>query len=149
MKLAQRAQRVQPFYVMELAKTAARLAAEAGPAGRSMLYLNIGEPDFTAPPLVQEAAERAIRDGRSQYTQATGLPALREAISDWYASRFGLAIDPGRIVVTAGASAALQLACLALIESGDEVLMPDPSYPCNRQFVQAAEGKPVLIPSGP
>jgi aspartate/methionine/tyrosine aminotransferase len=149
LKLAQRAQRVQPFYVMELAKTAARLAAEAGPAGRSMLYLNIGEPDFTAPPLVQEAAERAIRDGRSQYTQATGLPALCEAISGWYASRFGLAIDPGRIVVTAGASAALQLACLALIESGDEVLMPDPSYPCNRQFVQAAEGKPVLIPSGP
>ncbi|WP_332740285.1 pyridoxal phosphate-dependent aminotransferase [Hydrogenophaga sp.] len=149
MRIAQRAQRVEPFYVMELAKAASLLAANAQPGDRSMIYLNIGEPDFTAPPLVNAAAERAIRDGRSQYTQALGLPALREAISGWYASRFGLAIDSSRIVVTAGASAALQLACLALIEAGDEVLMPDPSYPCNRQFVQAAEGRAVMIPSGP
>ncbi len=149
MRISQRAQRVAPFYVMELAKVAAELERQRPPGGRSMIYLNIGEPDFTAVPLVQEAAERAIRDGRSQYTQATGLPALREAISGWYASRFGVSVDPARIVVTAGASAALQLACLALIEAGDEVLMPDPSYPCNRQFVQAAEGTPVLIPSGP
>src|SRR5690606_13543301 len=116
---------------------------------RPMIYLNIGEPDFTAPPLVQAAAERAIRAGRSQYTPATGLPALRQAISGWYAQRFALDIDPARIVITAGASAALQLACLALIEAGDEVLMPDPSYPCNRQFVQAAEGRAILLPSGP
>ena len=149
MRIAQRAQRVEPFYVMELAKAASAMAAAAQPGDRPMLYLNIGEPDFTAPPQVQQAAERAIRDGRSQYTPATGLPALREAISGWYATRFGLDIDPARIVVTAGASAALQLACLALIETGDEVLMPDPSYPCNRQFVQAAEGTAVLLPSGP
>jgi aspartate/methionine/tyrosine aminotransferase len=149
MKISRRAERVQPFYVMELAKAAAELAALARPGDRGMLYLNIGEPDFTAPPLVCEAAQRAIQDGRSQYTQATGLPALREAISGWYASRFGLDVDPARIIVTAGASAALQLACLALIDAGDEVLMPDPSYPCNRQFVQASEGRPVLIPCGP
>ena len=149
MRISQRAQRIEPFYVMELAKAASEMAARARPGDRPMIRLNIGEPDFTAPPLVQAAAERAIRDGRSQYTDATGLPALREAISGWYASRFGLSIDPARIVVTAGASAALQLACLALIEAGDEVLMPDPSYPCNRQFVQAAEGTAVLIPSGP
>lgn len=149
MKISRRAQRVEPFYVMELAKAAAAQAASSLPGHRSMLYLNIGEPDFTAPPLVQAAAQRAIQAGHSQYTQATGLPALREAISGWYASRFGLDIDPGRIIVTAGASAALQLACLALIDAGDEVLMPDPSYPCNRQFVQAAEGRAVLIPSGP
>ena len=102
---------------------------------------------FSAPPLVQQAAERAIRGGRTQYTQAPGLPELRERISAWYASRFGVNVPARRIVVTAGASAALQLACLALIESGDEILMPDPSYPCNRHFVSAAEGKPVLIPS--
>ncbi len=149
MRISQRAQRVEPFYVMELAKAASTLAAQAKSGDRSMIYLNIGEPDFTAPTLVMAAAERAIRDGRSQYTQALGLPALRDAISDWYASRFGLAIDAGRIVVTAGASAALQLACLTLIEAGDEVLMPDPSYPCNRQFVHAAEGRAVMIPSGP
>jgi aspartate/methionine/tyrosine aminotransferase len=149
MRITQRAQRVEPFYVMELAKAASEMAAGAQGGDRPMIYLNIGEPDFTAPPLVQAAAERAIRDGRSQYTPATGLPRLRHAISGWYAARFGLDIDPRRIVVTAGASAALQLACLALIEAGDEVLMPDPSYPCNRQFVQAAEGKAVLLPCGP
>ena len=149
MRITQRARRVDPFYVMELAKEAQAISAQAGPDGRPMIYLNIGEPDFTAPPLVQAAAERAIRDGLSQYTPATGLPALREAISGWYAQRFGLDIDPSRIVITAGASAALQLACLALIEAGDEVLMPDPCYPCNRQFVQAAEGRPVMIPCCP
>jgi len=149
MKLSQRAQRIEPFYVMEVAKAAAQMAEQVAHTDRPMIYLNIGEPDFTAPPLVREAAERAIRDGRTQYTQATGLPALRERISGWYAQRFGLNIDPARIVVTAGASAALQLACLALIDEGDEVLMPDPSYPCNRQFVQAAGGQALLLPSGP
>ncbi|HSV47230.1 MAG TPA: pyridoxal phosphate-dependent aminotransferase, partial [Ramlibacter sp.] len=104
-------------------------------------------PDFTAPPLVQEAAARAVRDGLTQYTQATGLEALRERISGWYASRFGVAVPARRIVVTAGASAALQLACLALVEAGDQILMPDPSYPCNRHFVSAAEGEAVLVPT--
>ena len=147
MRTSARAQRVEPFYVMEMAKSAAAIAREAAGTDRPMIYLNIGEPDFTAPPLVQEAAEKAIHDGRTQYTQATGLPALRERISGWYRERFGLDVPARRIVVTAGASAALQLACLALIDAGDEVLMPDPSYPCNRQFVSAADGRAVLIPS--
>ncbi|NIM40745.1 MAG: pyridoxal phosphate-dependent aminotransferase [Hydrogenophaga sp.] len=149
MRVSRRAERIEPFYVMELAKAATRLAAEGAAGQRPMIYLNIGEPDFTAPPLVQQAAERAIRDGRSQYTQALGLPALREAIAGWYGTHFGATVDPSRIVVTAGASAALQLACLALIDAGDEILMPDPSYPCNRQFVQAAEGTARMVPCGP
>ncbi len=151
-RLAKRLDHIDPFYVMECAKAAAALARSPAcdPAlgGEPMIFLNIGEPDFTAPPLVQEAAERAIRAGRSQYTDACGLPALRERISAWYATRFGLNIAPQRIVVTAGASAALQLACLALINPGDEVLLPDPSYPCNRHFVAAADGVPVLLPAG-
>lgn len=147
MKLSTRAQRIDPFYVMEVAKAASQLAAQVAHTATPMIFLNIGEPDFTAPPLVQAAAERAVRDGRTQYTQATGLPALRESISAWYTQRFGLNIDPQRIVLTAGASAALQLACLALIDAGDEVLMPDPSYPCNRHFVSAAEGRAVLLPT--
>ena len=151
MKLAGRLAHIEPFYVMECAK-AARLIADSpacDPAqgGERMLFLNIGEPDFTAPPLVQEAAERAIRAGRTQYTDATGLPALREALSGWYAQRFGLDIPARRIVITAGASAALQLACLALFEAGDEVLMPDPSYPCNRHFVAAADAVARLLPT--
>jgi aspartate/methionine/tyrosine aminotransferase len=147
MKISSRAQRIEPFYVMEVAKAAAALAREVAHTDSPMLFLNIGEPDFTAPPLVREAAEKAVRDGSTHYTQATGLQPLRERISDWYASRFGVAVPASRIVVTAGASAALHLACLALIEAGDEILMPDPSYPCNRHFVSAAEGRAVLIPT--
>jgi aspartate/methionine/tyrosine aminotransferase len=153
MKLARRLSHIEPFYVMECAKVAARIAAspacDPAQGGAPMIYLNIGEPDFTAPPRVLDAAQRCLREGRTQYTPATGLPALREALSRWYGERFGLAIDPSRIVITAGASAALQLVCLALFEAGDEVLMPDPSYPCNRHFVAAADATPVLLPCGP
>jgi len=145
MKVSARAQRIEPFYVMEMAKAAKALAAQVAQTDQPMIFLNIGEPDFTAPALVQQAAARAIHDGQTQYTAATGLPELRERISHWYATRFHVQVPAQRIVVTAGASAALQLACLALIESGDEMLMPDPSYPCNRHFVSAADGQAVLI----
>ncbi|MGZ5272390.1 MAG: pyridoxal phosphate-dependent aminotransferase [Ramlibacter sp.] len=147
MRIASRAERIEPFYVMEVAKAASQLAREVARSDRPMVFLNIGEPDFTAPPLVQEAAERAVRSGSTQYTPATGLDPLRERISRWYAQRFGIDVPARRIVVTAGASAALQLACLALVEAGDEILMPDPSYPCNRHFVSAADGTAVLVPT--
>jgi aspartate/methionine/tyrosine aminotransferase len=147
MRISARARRIEPFYVMEVAKAASTLAHQVAHTDAPMIFLNIGEPDFTAPPLVQQAAQRAVRDGLTHYTQATGLPQLRERISHWYATRFGLTVPASRIVVTAGASAALQLACLALIEAGDEVLMPDPSYPCNRHFVSAADGTAVLVPT--
>lgn len=149
MKIAHRLEHIEPFYVMECAKIAQQIAD--GPAcdpargGTPMIWLNIGEPDFGAAPRVRDAAQRLIASGRTPYTQATGLPALREAISGWYAQRFGLRIDPGRIVITAGASAALQLACAALFEAGDEVLMPDPCYPCNRHFVAAVDAQPRLL----
>ena len=149
MRISRRAEAIEPFYVMEVAKAAAALARDVARSDKPMIFLNIGEPDFTAPPLVQEAAARAVRDGRTQYTQATGLDELRERISAWYGTRFGVQVPARRIVVTAGASAALQLACLALIEAGDEILMPDPSYPCNRHFVSAADGRSVLLPATP
>jgi aspartate/methionine/tyrosine aminotransferase len=145
--LASRAERIEPFYVMEVAKAASQLAREVAQGDKPMIFLNIGEPDFTAPPAVQEAATRAIREGRTQYTHATGLEPLRERLSDWYRQRFQLDVPARRIVITAGASAALQLACLALIEAGDDILMPDPSYPCNRHFVSAADGRAVLLPT--
>jgi len=147
MQISSRAKKIEPFYVMEVAKAASNLGREVAHTDSPMIFLNIGEPDFTAPPLVQMAAERAIHDGRTQYTPATGLQSLREHISHWYAQRFGVNVSAERIVVTAGASAALHLACMALIEAGDEILMPDPSYPCNRHFVSAAEGKAVLVPT--
>ena len=150
-RLSHRLDHIEPFYVMECAKAASALARspQCDPAqgGRPMIFLNIGEPDFTAPPLVQAAAQRAIQSGQTQYTDACGLLALRERISQWYAQRYAVDIAPERIVVTAGASAALQLACLALINPGDEVLLPDPGYPCNRHFVAAADGTAVLLPT--
>ena len=138
-----RSRAIEPFHVMALLARANQLQAD----GHDVIHLEIGEPDFTAPPLVQEAAAKAVRDGATQYTNALGLDALRERISGWYQSRFGVDVPARRIVVTAGASAALHLACLALIERGDEILMPDPSYPCNRHFVSAAEGRAVLVPT--
>lgn len=147
MQFARRTEKIEPFYVMEISKTAQQLAQEVAGSDRPMIFLNIGEPDFTAPAAVQEAAVRAVRQGLTQYTPALGLDALREAISGWYAGRFGVQVPARRIVVTAGASAALQLACLALFDVGDEVLMPDPSYPCNRHFVSAAGGMARLVPT--
>ena len=153
MRLAARVDRIEPFYVMEVAKTAAALSqttlCDPAHGGRPMLYLNIGEPDETAAHDVQAAALAAIADGRTGYTAATGLPELRRAIAKWTHTRFGVDVDPSRVIVTAGASAALQLAMLALVDHGDEVLSPDPSYPCNRHFVTAAGGQTRLVPTTP
>ncbi len=143
--LASRLSHIAPFHVMELAKMAAELERQ----GRSIIHMGIGEPDFTAAPPVLDAAARAMSDGKLQYTSATGIPALREAISAHYQRVYGLQIAPSRIIVTAGASGALLLACAALVEKGAEVLMPDPSYPCNRHFVAAFEGEAKMIPCGP
>jgi len=147
MKFSTRAQKIEPFYVMEVAKAAQQLAQEVANGPEPMIFLNIGEPDYTAPEQVQAAAQACITAGHTQYTNALGLEALRQAISAWYKSRFQVDVPAQRIVITAGASAALQLACLALIEAGDEILMPDPSYPCNRHFVSAVEGVAKLIPT--
>lgn len=144
-ELAARLQFIQPFHTMELAKRAAELEKQ----GHELIHMGIGEPDFTAAPLVVEAAARAMAEGRTQYTAATGLPALREAIAAYYRQSYGVHVEPNRIIITAGASGALLLACAALVEKGSEVLMPDPSYPCNRHFVAAFEGQARLVPSGP
>ncbi|WP_347556646.1 pyridoxal phosphate-dependent aminotransferase [Robbsia sp. KACC 23696] len=130
---------------MELSKRAAALAA----SGRDIISMNIGEPDFTAPEPVIAAAAEALRRGDTQYTHALGIPALREAIAAHYREAFGVDVAAERIIVTAGASGALLLACAALVNPGDEILMPDPSYPCNRHFVSAFGGTSRMIPSGP
>jgi aspartate/methionine/tyrosine aminotransferase len=130
---------------MELVKQADELAR----AGHDLVYLALGEPDFTAPAVVQRAAQEAIARGATTYSPALGLPALREAIAGFYRQVHGLELDPRRIVVTAGASGALLLACAALVDPGTGVLMADPGYPCNRHFVSAFDGRPQLLPCGP
>lgn len=125
------------------------MAADLERQGRHIIHMGIGEPDFTAPQSVIDAAARAMADGRLQYTSATGLPELRAAIAAHYLSKYGVDVSPERIIVTAGASAALLLACAALVEKNAEVLMSDPSYPCNRHFVAAFDGCARMIASGP
>ena len=142
-QVAQRTHAIEPFRVMETVKAAAELTR----SGFDVISMSVGEPDFTAPDVVAEAAIAAIRGGITQYTESLGLLELRTAISGHYGATQGLDIDPRRIVITAGASAGLLLACAALVSEGDEVLMPDPSYPCNRHFVTSFGGTPVLVPS--
>ena len=147
MRVSRRAESIEPFHVMQVAKEAHALAATLEPGQPRMIFLNIGEPDFTAPPLVQAAAAQAVADGRTQYTAAMGIAPLRERLSAWYQSRFGVAVSPERIMITAGASAGLQLACMLTCDEGDEILMPDPSYPCNRHILTAIGARAVLLPT--
>ncbi|SOY88765.1 pyridoxal phosphate-dependent aminotransferase [Cupriavidus taiwanensis] len=142
---ASRLANIDAFHVMELAKQAAALER----AGRHIVHMGIGEPDFTAAEPVVRAAEAAMRRGVTQYTGALGIHPLREAIAGYYQTAYGLDIPARRVIVTAGASGALLLACAVLVEIGAEVLMPDPSYPCNRHFVAAFDGVARMIPSGP
>lgn len=139
MKTARRIQRIQPFHVMDLLARARQLEA----AGRDIVHMEIGEPDFPTPQPVVEAGQRALEGGRVHYTPALGLPALRQGLAGYYGERYGVSIDPRRIVVTPGSSTGLQLVMAALVDQGDEVLLTDPGYPCNRNFVHLVDGIPV------
>ena len=143
--LASRVGHIEPFHVMALLARARELEA----AGRSIVHMEIGEPDFVTPDAIAASGAAAIRDGQVFYTPATGLPALRRAIADFYLARYGVAVPAERIIVTPGASGALLLATAALINPGDQVLLADPGYPANRHFVRMMDGEPVGIPVGP
>lgn len=141
---APRTAHIAPFHVMELVKQAKLLEDQ----GRSIIHLSIGEPDFTTPQPVMDALQQAVAAGGTGYTAALGIMELRQAIAGFYRDRHGVAVPPERIMVTAGASGALLLTAAALVGAGDEVLMPDPSYPCNRHFVSAFDGIARAIPCG-
>ena len=143
--LAARVAQIEPFHVMEV-QTAAR-ALEA--AGRSVIHMEIGEPDFPTPQPVLEAAQRAIAAGGIYYTSALGLPALREAIARHYADHYGVDVAPERVIVTSGSSAALLLVMALVVDRDDRILLADPGYPCNRHFIRVLEGEPAGIAVGP
>lgn len=142
MRFSSRARAIAPFFAMEFAKRAAALEAQ----GHHVVKLNIGEPDFGAPPEVI-AALQAAAASPLPYTAASGLPALRRAIAGFYGERHDVDVDPARVVVTAGASAALLLVTAALVEPGDHWLVGDPSYPCNRQFLASFGAEVELVPT--
>jgi len=136
---------IEPFRVMQLLARAKQLQAE----GRDVVHMEIGEPDLPPPPQAAAAAMAALQAGDGGYTPATGLPALKEALSDWYQRQHGLNIDPERILITPGASGAFLVLYMVLLEQGEAVLLPDPGYPCQRNFVRLAGGTPVAVPVGP
>jgi aspartate/methionine/tyrosine aminotransferase len=133
---------IAPFHVMALVAHAKALEMQ----GRDIVHLEIGEPDFPVAAPIIDAATRYLAQGRIAYTAASGIPALRSAIARWYATRFGVTVPMERIVITPGASGALQLALAALVSPGDAWLLPDPGYPCNRHFVRLFEGQAAPLP---
>ncbi|HET8700883.1 MAG TPA: pyridoxal phosphate-dependent aminotransferase [Nitrococcus sp.] len=141
-QLADRIERIQPFYVMELLRRTRELEAQ----GRDIIHMEIGEPDFATAAPVIEAGVRALREGHTRYLPAAGLPQLREAIAGHYAERYGAQIDPHRIFITPGASGALALAVALVVNPGEEVLLADPCYPCNRSFIELVNGIPRSLP---
>jgi len=140
--LASRMEGIEPFHVMALIARARELEAQ----GRTVSNMVVGEPDAPTPPLIAEAGIRAIQAGRVAYTQSLGITELRDAISKWYRTRYGVDVPLSRIAVTTGASGALLLTMGAILSPGNRVLMTDPGYPCNRHFVRTMEGDPVGIP---
>jgi len=135
---------IEPFHVVELLTRARQLEAE----GRDIIHMEIGEPDFPTPSPIVTAAVNAIKEGKTLYTQALGLPELRAAISTFYRERYRVPVPASRIVVTNGASGALNLAFACLADPGSEWLLADPGYPCNRHIIRTYEGRPVSIPVG-
>ena len=144
-RLASRMSHIAPFEVMEI-QTAAR---ELERQGKDVIHMEIGEPDFSTPRPIVDAAIAALNDKPMYYTSALGIEPLREAIAAFYATKYGVTVSKDRIIVTSGSSAALLLAFGVLLNPGDEVLMADPGYPCNRHFVRAMEGVPRPIAVGP
>ena len=141
---ARRVDEIEPFRVVQVLNRATELAA----AGRDIVHMAAGEPDFaTAAPIV-EAGRAALARGATHYSQAAGIPELREALSRFYADEYGLDIAPARIMVTPGASGALLLISALLMNPGDSMLMTDPGYPCNRHFLRLVEGRGQLVPVG-
>lgn len=145
MSSSRRAQAIAPFHVMDILARARALEAQ----GRDIIHLEVGEPDFPTPGPIVQAAMRAIEGGDVHYTPALGLPELRGSIADFYRTRYGVVVPHERIAVTPGASGALLLALGVLLDAGDEILMADPGYPCNRHFASFIDAVPVRIPVGP
>jgi len=129
-RMSERAQQIEPFYVMKILQQARELESQ----GKSIIHMEIGEPDFPSPEMVIKAGKQALDQQRTHYTAANGLPELRAAISNEYSSQ--VKIDPERIVVTPGASGALQLVMALLLNPGDGIMLADPGYPCNRHIAR-------------
>ena len=139
--ISKRTQEMTSFIVMDVLER----ANEMERAGVDIIHLEVGEPDFDTPDCVKAAACRALDNGHTHYTHSLGLFELREAICEYYASTYGVSVDPEQVVVTSGSSPAIFLVFSALLEPGDEVIISDPHYACYPNFIKFAQGRPVSI----
>ena len=140
--LAERMAGIAPFHVMSLLGRAQALET----TGRSIIHMEVGEPDFPTPEPIVAAGIEALREGRTRYTPAVGLPPLRATVAQHYQDTYGVDVPPERVLITPGGSGALLLTIGVLVDPGREVLMADPGYPCNRHFVRMLDGRAVPIP---
>ena len=139
--LPPRMQGVEPFLAVEIGDRAQALERQ----GIDVVHLEFGEPDFDTPPVIREAAEKALKDGRTRYVETLGILPLREAIAEHYATTYGVTVDPGQILVTPGTSPAMLLLFGQLLHPGDEVVLSDPYYACYPNFIRYADGVPVCV----
>ncbi|WP_372860992.1 pyridoxal phosphate-dependent aminotransferase [Spongiibacter sp.] len=144
-RIADRLADIEPFRVVEVLTRAKQLEQQ----GRDIVHMAAGEPDFTTAEPIVRAAQQALSRGETQYSPAAGIPQLRQALSEYYRSDYGLEIAPERIMITPGASGALMLLAGLLVNPGEGMLMTDPGYPCNRHFLRLVEGQGQLVPVGP
>jgi aspartate/methionine/tyrosine aminotransferase len=139
--IARRAQEIEPFLAVEVFQRAQALERQ----GVDVIHLEFGEPDFDTPSVIREAAEKALKDGRTRYAHPLGILPLREAIAEHYLARYGVTVSPEQILVTAGTSPAMLLLFSALLDPDDEVVLSDPYYACYPKFVKFAGGRPVHV----
>jgi len=136
---------IEPFRVMQLLERAKELEV----AGRKIIHMEIGEPDFPTPASVIESARQQLATGDNFYTPSTGNPDLQQALSIWYQQEYGVDVAADRILITPGTSGAFSLIYSVLLEAGESVLLSDPGYPCQRNFIRLAGGEPINVPVGP
>jgi aspartate/methionine/tyrosine aminotransferase len=144
-RFARRALEIEPFIVMEVMERAQELER----TGRSIIHLEVGEPDFPTPPEILEAGTEAIRRGETHYTHSLGLAELREAIAGRYRERYGARVVPEQVLVTMGSSPAFLYLFAALVEKDDEVLVGTPHYSCYPNFIRFFGGRMVEVPTDP
>ncbi|WP_303722418.1 pyridoxal phosphate-dependent aminotransferase [Malonomonas rubra] len=140
-KLSQRSQLVTPFLAMEVMER----AKEMETAGRDIIYLCLGEPDFSTPPAILAETRQALAEGATSYTHSLGLLELRQEICRHYRDHYAVEILPEQVIVSSGTSPLMLLLFSALLEDGEELILPDPGYACYPGFVKFSGGNPVLV----
>ena len=144
LKFSKAMKKISPFRVMTVMDRASTLEAQ----GETVIHMEVGEPDFTTAPPILRAAKVAMDNGKTQYTLAPGIIELREKIAYRYLQKYKVEINPDRILITPGASGGLTLLANMLVSPGDGILIPDPAYPCVRNFVHMLSAESQLVPVG-